>query len=650
MSSIEPRLSRFVPARIAGRLAWVGAISTLLGAAQPAVFGQADAYRGLWVGQVTLKYVNEVAVPLDENNVPIAPDPAVPTPTADQAHLRLILHINGAGQASLLKDVAVLNRKAGTSSAVGKGQPVDLGKDPSILTFLGAGLSSESDMALVTDERLYSEYPAQPAFRVATAVFDFGDSKATDAVNEIVEQAAEAAAASVFAQLPGVFTTSAGRKSAEDAAKAAAQTAVNPIVQSADVAAAFSQFLTSSFTATTVNAIADATTPAGATAAAASALAAATALQNGSFYSDSRAVQMVNAVVAAAQASLAAGGDQAARRTVTHNTASAFADIQNQYHRFLAGVIFGDMIAGAADAAAAAAVVSGATATTIREAVNANAKVIAARSEALTVRVSNYNDTRGTGAAELVLDAVINSAASALPAGAGAENAIQQAADLAGREALADDVPRFLVPAVTPTPEYNEFVASAGFKNSPATAAQAAAEAAVSHRVNDALYTAQSIENAARVGADQALRAVYSAAARAIRTELPLTGAFGPGRGDPRFRYDIKSQNLPPLGAAALEGTLHLPASHPTNPFRHRRHPDHTVGFDILRKLRLDFDGSSSDPLVRAGFGVDRITGTYREEVFGLHKPLGPNKDTGLRVEGKFELNRISLIDTVNAR
>ena len=51
--------------------------------------------------------------------------------------------------------------------------------------------------------------------------------------------------------------------------------------------------------------------------------------------------------------------------------------------------------------------------------------------------------------------------------------------------------------------------------------------------------------------------------------------------------------------------------------------------------------------------GVDKITGTYREEILGLHKPLGPQPDTspiGLKVEGTLELNRISLIDTLNAR
>jgi hypothetical protein len=103
------------------------------------------------------------------------------------------------------------------------------------------------------------------------------------------------------------------------------------------------------------------------------------------------------------------------------------------------------------------------------------------------------------------------------------------------------------------------------------------------------------------------------------------------------------------IGAAALTGTIVLPANHPTNPFRHRRHPDHTIGFDITRNIQIAFNASTNG-LERAGYGVDRITGTYREEIFGLHKPLGPNKDVGLRVEGNLQLNRVSLIDTLNAR
>ena len=69
-------------------------------------FAATNPYRGLWVGQVALNRVNEVTIPLDEDNNPIAPDPVVATPTADTAYFRLILHVNGSGQVSLLKDVA----------------------------------------------------------------------------------------------------------------------------------------------------------------------------------------------------------------------------------------------------------------------------------------------------------------------------------------------------------------------------------------------------------------------------------------------------------------------------------------------------------------------------------------------------------------
>jgi hypothetical protein len=101
----------------------------------------------------------------------------------------------------------------------------------------------------------------------------------------------------------------------------------------------------------------------------------------------------------------------------------------------------------------------------------------------------------------------------------------------------------------------------------------------------------------------------------------------------------------------ALEGRIYLPANYPTNPFRHRRHPDHSTGYNIERIVKLDFDGAQTNSLEAANYGVDRITGTYHEEIFGLHKPLGTAPETspiGLRTEGRFELNRISFIDTLN--
>jgi len=145
------------------------------------------------------------------------------------------------------------------------------------------------------------------------------------------------------------------------------------------------------------------------------------------------------------------------------------------------------------------------------------------------------------------------------------------------------------------------------------------------------------------------LQSVYSAAARAMQNELPLVGSFALGSGDPRFLADIPSMES--LGAAGLAGQILLPANHPTNPFRHRRHPDHSSGFDITRNIRIDFDAALTEGSIPSVTrGVSTVSGLYREEVFGLHKPLGPNKDVGLRTEGRFQLNRVSAIGTLNGK
>ncbi|MFT5241738.1 MAG: hypothetical protein ACI9X0_002725, partial [Kiritimatiellia bacterium] len=119
-------------------------------------------YRGLWVGEATMNFVNEVSIPLDEDNVPRASDPLVATPTADQASLRLILHVNGAGQTSLLKEVAIVNRTT-------------------------SGEGSESDLALITEESFYVGLEPQVAVRIASATFDFGDSQTTTALDAVVD-------------------------------------------------------------------------------------------------------------------------------------------------------------------------------------------------------------------------------------------------------------------------------------------------------------------------------------------------------------------------------------------------------------------------------------------------------------------------------
>jgi hypothetical protein len=553
----------------------------------PSAFGQANKYRGLWVGQVTLNAVNEVPVPLDKDGNPVAPDPAKPTPTFDQAHLRIILHVNGAGQVSLLKDVAILNRNLG-SAIPGS----DVAQD-------------DGDVALVTDELLYPQFPKQAAIRYASAVFDFGESRATEALNYVVTQAVQVASARI--------TSGKDLATAINDAKTAAQT----IVDNANVKTAYEGFL-QKLTPTEVDKIATTSQESLVV------FNAAQDLKKAPFF-DTRGIDAIAAIKTAFQAA----PTDPERKQIGQNIAASFADIDDQYQRFIAGKVFGDALAGAADAAAGAAIIGGASNASIRTAVNGNPQVVKARSDALTYKIAPYSDTRSKDAVNVVVEAIISSATSALPATAAGREIIRSAAEQAGRDALAQ-VKRYAVPFSTPTDEYNAFIASAGFKGSAAVAADAAAKAAQKEKLTNTLNTPESIQSAAFDAASNALRDVFIAAAQAVRNELPMQGTFAPG-------------------SKGLTGTILLPASHPTNPFMHRRHPDHTRGYDIRRIVTIDLDTTPGTTLPRAGFGVDRLSGVYREEVFGLHKPLGPNKDIGLKVQGTVELNRVSLIDTLNA-
>jgi hypothetical protein len=275
-------------------------------AAAPNSAAEASPYRGLWVGEVALGKVNEVTVPLDAQNIPRAPDPNTPTPTFDAANFRLIVHVDAMGRASLLKQVAILARKS------------DLQR-------------TESDMALVTDERLYGSFPPQAASRISSVVFDFGDAKATAAVNEVIAKAATAAA------------TAAQSGGSQAAVRTAAQNAAAPVIAQADAAAAFSSFLQSHLDAIKVRAIANG----GSTSAARTA---ANALKNGSFYQDNRGHEMLDAIEAAI-----AGLPLAQREQAALNTAAAFAETDRGYDRFLAGELIGDAIEAAAEKAASTA-------------------------------------------------------------------------------------------------------------------------------------------------------------------------------------------------------------------------------------------------------------------------------------------------------
>lgn len=260
----------------------------------------------------------------------------------------------------------------------------------------------------------------------------------------------------------------------------------------------------------------------------------------------------------------------------------------------------------------------------IRDSLDQVAKVAEARNAALSAKLTSYSDTRAPDGLELLLSTII---AEAALSDSPLSTEIAALAETAAREALAESVGRYPRPTTVPSTDYTAFVRSATFAGSVATAAEAAATAARKEK-QDLLATTASIKDKAQEAAINALAPVLAAASRSLLTELPMSGNF----------------------ATSLATEVVLPANHPTNPFRHRRHPDHTTGIDIRRLVNLSFQPVDGQTLTRTGYGVDRISGIYAEEIHGLHKPLGPAKNVGLKVAGTFQLHRISLIDTLNGR
>src|SRR5262249_3929389 len=81
-------------------------------------------------------------------------------------------------------------------------------------------------------------------------------------------------------------------------------------------------------------------------------------------------------------------------------------------------------------------------------------------------------------------------------------------------------------------------------------------------------------------------------------------------------------------------GTLLLDKSHPTNPFRHKFHPDHAndgaKAYSITRNIKLQF----IVPIQNVG-GVDQLDGTYEETITGLHR-------AALTTQGTVRLTRVA--------
>ncbi len=231
-------------------------------------------------------------------------------------------------------------------------------------------------------------------------------------------------------------------------------------------------------------------------------------------------------------------------------------------------------------------------------------------------------------AAQNALQAVAAAAATAAVNSFGALPAMKAAALAATQTAMANLQAN--IPSGS-TAGYSNFVQSTSFSGIVNNVATSAANSL--NGVDASVPTSRKIE-IATLAALQNLTAagVFTVADGLTLNELPLTSSGGSPVTD--------------LTGIQLTGTIYLGADHPTNPFRHRWSPIEQHGYAITRKIAITCAATNSAGIL--GFGVDHITGTYGENIFGLHKALGPNQDVGLKTDGTIKLDRISPIAVLN--
>ena len=593
--------------------------------------------QGLWVGEVSLNAVNEATGAVGDSNTYEFSNPEIPTPTSDTAFLRLILHVNGAGQVSLLKSAAIVERE----------------------TFA----DGSTDILLITDPSLYPQYPGI-AKRIASAFYDFGDQQAVTAVQTLIDSSTANAVTRVIAATGG----------SQSVIEAAVLADLQGVVNGANVNSAYlnrgtgaSSFITNSFFSgadvdTIANEVArlihiaaktpadfaynvtgDAynpfpTDPLGGNFAAV--VATARALRNSSFYKDTRGLEAIAGVVVAAANAAAAevstaplATKQSSARLAAQEARHNAADVTQAYNRFLASASYKGMKTVIPNPAVAAALDARGrgknqlqTIVEVKNALLLETTVGNALTEAVTLKsASLWSDNRAENAANYIINSAADAAATQVFVSTDAP-ALKQAIEdaLATAYMAIKSAPVF---AGAPSSQYAGFVTDASYQAAAATAAKTATSEAI-FQYGAGVTGSAELTFLTKRAVNKALAAARNTAAALPQSSIPLRGSLAAG--------------------GSLSGVIHLPALAPTNPFMHRRHPDHTEGFPITRNIALTVDVPEPGDSGRAGYGVSRISGSYNEELFGLHKPLGPNKNVGLRTKGTFTLNRLSFADSLN--
>ncbi len=127
------------------------------------------------------------------------------------------------------------------------------------------------------------------------------------------------------------------------------------------------------------------------------------------------------------------------------------------------------------------------------------------------------------------------------------------------------------------------------------------------------------------------------------------------GRRISSAHYDYPGNDLEMTGdfggTSTLSATIELSPNFPTNPYRHKFHPDHDnlgqqsvpveEAFAITRDIELVFSDTDPTGLNSPDYGFSTVAGSYSEEIAGLHRNT-------IRVEGTFRLQRAMLIAELN--
>jgi hypothetical protein len=126
---------------------------------------------------------------------------------------------------------------------------------------------------------------------------------------------------------------------------------------------------------------------------------------------------------------------------------------------------------------------------------------------------------------------------------------------------------------------------------------------------------------------------------------ITLRDGVGVGRRYSTVAYDFPGQTLDLAGLFAVNQSLGvtntMAADWPTNPFRHRYHPDHQTrdSYDITRAITVAIlpPPTNAPP----DYGDGRLQGSYQEIVTGLHK-------TNIIATGTISLVRVSRVGVLN--